>query len=68
MVFLKKNSSLFYLFSMQLFSVDAMVFKKKFRFYLDPKKVKKQASKVAHNGPRPFYSTVQPRPQPTGQN
>ena len=27
-------------------------------------KVKKQASKVAHIQPRPFYSTVQPRPQP----
>ena len=24
--------------------------------------------KVAHNRPRPFYSTVQPRPQPTAQN
>ena len=26
------------------------------------------ASKVAHNRPRPFYFTVQPRPQPTAQN
>ena len=47
-------------FSMQLFSADAMVFSKKF--------VKKQASKVAHNRPRPFFPTVQPRPQPTAQN
>ena len=28
----------------------------------DPKKVKKRAKKVAHNRPRPFYFTVQPRP------
>ena len=34
----------------------------------DSKKVKKRASKVAHNWPRPFYFTVQPRPQPTAQN
>ena len=31
-------------------------------------KVKKLASKVAHNQPRPFYSTFQPRPQHTAQN
>ena len=36
--------------------------------FFDPEKVKKRASKVAHNRPRPFYSTVQPRPQPTAQN
>ena len=30
--------------------------------------MKKLASKVAHNRPRPFYSTVQPRQQPTAQN
>ena len=30
----------------------------------NPDKVKKRASKVAHNLPRPFYFTVQPRPQP----
>ena len=34
---------------MQLFRADAV----------DPEKVKKHASKVAHNGPRPFYFTVQ---------
>ena len=50
---------------MQLFSADARVFSKKF---FDLEKVKKRASKVAHNGPRPFYFTVQPRPQPTAQN
>jgi hypothetical protein len=29
---------------------------------LTPKKLKKRASKVANNRPRPFYFTVQPRP------
>ena len=47
---------------MQLFSVDAMVFSKKnLDFFFDPEKVKNQASKVAHNQPRPFSPTVQPR-------
>ena len=31
-------------------------------------KLKKLTKKVAHNRPKPFYSTVQPRPQPTAQN
>ena len=44
------------------------VFKKKLKYFFDPEKVKKRASKVAHNRPRPFYFTVQPRPQPTAQN
>jgi hypothetical protein len=44
------------------------VFKKKIKFFFDPVKVKKRASKVAHNRPRPFYFTVQPRPQPTAQH
>ena len=52
---------------MQLFSADTIVFSKK-NFFYDPERVKKQASKVAHNRPRPFYFTVQPRPQPTAQN
>ena len=30
--------------------------------------MKKWAPKVAHNRPRPFFPTVQPRPQPTAQN
>ena len=30
--------------------------------------MKKRASKVAHNQPRPFYFTVQPRQQPIAQN
>jgi hypothetical protein len=32
------------------------------------KNFKKRASKVAHNRPKPFYFTLQPRPQPTAQN
>ena len=48
---------------MQLFSADAIVFSKQIsNFFFDPKKVKKRASKVVHNRPRPFYFTVQPRP------
>jgi hypothetical protein len=59
----KKENFFFYLFSMQLFSADAMVFSKKnLKIFFDPEKVKKLASKVAHNQPRPFYFTVQPRP------
>ena len=38
------------------------VFKKKNLKKFCPEKVKKQASKVAHNRTRPFYFTVQPRP------
>ena len=44
------------------------VFKKIKKKIFDPEKVKKRASKVAHNWPTPFYFTVQPRPQPTAQN
>ena len=44
------------------------IFEKKFKFFFDPEKVKKHASKVAHYQPKPFYFTVQPRPQPTAQN
>ena len=33
--------------------------KKNFKKFLDPEKVKKRASKVAHNRPRPFFPTVQ---------
>ena len=45
---------------MQLFSADAIVFS--INIFFDPEKVKKRASKVAHNRPRPFYFTVLPRP------
>ena len=38
------------------------IFKKIQKKIFDPEKVKKRASKVAHNRPRPFYFTVQPRP------
>ena len=44
------------------------VFKKNLKTFFDPEKVKKQASKVAHNRPTPFYFTVQPWPQTTAQN
>ena len=44
------------------------LFKEKFKKVFDPGKVKKRASKIAHNWPRPFYSTVHTRPQPTTQN
>jgi hypothetical protein len=44
------------------------IFKKNLKYFFDPEKVKKWASKVAHNRPRPFFPTVQPRPQPTAQN
>ena len=55
----KKNLPLFYA-TFQCGRYD--IFKKKFKFFFDPEKVKKRASKVAHNRPRPFYFTVQPRP------
>ena len=51
---------------MQLFSADAMVFSKKIWLFFDPEKVKKRASKVAHNQPNPFFSQSSPNhsPQP----
>ena len=54
---------------MQLFTVYATVFfLKKLTYFFDPKEVKKQASKIAHNRPRPLHFTVHPRPQPTAKN
>ena len=51
------------------FSVRTLwCFQKKFKIFFGLEKVKKQASKVAHNRPRPFFPTNQPRPQPTAQN
>ena len=44
------------------------IFEKNFKYFFDHEKVKNRASKVAHNRPRPFFPTVQPRPQPTAQN
>ena len=65
MVFLKKKifhpkKIFFNLFSMQLFSADAMVF--------DPEKVKKWASKLLKIGPDPFISQSSPYQWPTAQN
>ena len=37
-------------------------------FFFDPKNMKKQPSKVAHNRPKLYYFTVQPRPQPTAHS
>ena len=49
---------------MELFSMDATMFKKKFyRFFFDLENMKKPPSKVAHNRPRPFFSV-----QPIGPN
>ena len=70
MVFLKKKKSsppqkkIFFLpfFYTTLQCGRYGVFKKNLNFFLGPEKVKKQASKVAHNRPRPLYFTVQPRP------
>ena len=54
---------------MQLFIAEPTSFSKKFKKrFFDPEKVKKLASKVAHNWPRHFYLTVQPKPQATAQN
>ena len=44
---------------MQLFRAEKKIF---FKSFFDPEKVKKRASKVAHNRPKPLYFTVQPRP------
>ena len=46
---------------MQLFSADAMVISKKLKIKFYPEKVKKLASKVSHNRPKPFFhSSAQP--------
>ena len=37
-------------------------------FFFAHEKLKKPPKKVAQNRPRPLFSTVQPRPQPTVQN
>ena len=59
MFFWKKNLPFFY----ATFQCGRYgVFKKIKKNFFDPEKVKKRASKVAHNRPRPFYFTIQPRP------
>ena len=58
-----------YLYSMQLFSAHPKIFWKTFsNHFFVHRNFKKWASKVAHNRHRPFYFTVQPRPQPTVHN
>ena len=57
----------FHLFSMQLFSADAMVFSKKFKkIFLTPKKWKNGPQKLLIIGPDPFISQSSPdhSPQP----
>ena len=65
---LKKNFSKFFLWNYYAtFQCGRYsVFKKILNIFFDPKKVKQRASKVAHNRPRPFYFTVQPRPTAHG--
>ena len=58
----------FYIFYYATFQCGRYSIFKKIWKKNDPEKVKKRASKVAHNRPRPFYFTVQLRPQPTAQN
>ena len=41
--------------TMQLFSADACVFKKKFKNVFDPENMKKLPSNVAHNRPPTFF-------------
>ena len=56
------QNSFFYLYFMQLFSADAIVFSKKFQhFFLTPKKWKNGPQKLLIIGPTPFISqsTVQ---------
>ena len=45
-----------------------MFSKKSLTIFFDPEKMKKRASKVAHNRSNPFFFTVPPRPEPTAQN
>ena len=65
---LHKKKNIFFTFFLCNFSVRTLwCFQKNFTIFFDPEKVKKQAKKVAHNRPRPFFKTVQPRPKPTAQ-
>jgi hypothetical protein len=58
----KKNTLFYPTFQCRRYSV----FKKMLTFFFDPEKVKKQASKIAHNWPNPFFSQFSPdhSPQP----
>ena len=65
--FSPKKKKFFYLFSMQLFSADAMVFSKKFKKnFLTPKKWKNRPKKLLIIGPDPFLRQSSPghSPQP----
>ena len=53
----------FYIFYYATFQCGRYgIFKKKFKNFFDPEKLKKPLKKVAHNRLKPFYYTVQPRP------
>ena len=66
MFFLKKNNFFLPFFNATFQCGRYGVFKKNLKYFFDPKKVKKWASKVAHNRPKPFFS--QSRPQPTAHS
>ena len=60
-----------YLCSIQVFSADPKIFSKQISINLLSIKTLKNAPQKllnAHNRPKAFYFTVQPRPQPTAQN
>ena len=57
-----------FMFPSPILLLTLQLFLRILTLFFDPKKVKKRASNVAQNRPRPFYPTVQPRPQPTVQN
>ena len=52
---------------MQLFSLDAIGFTKKFKNKIDPENMKQMPSKVAHNWPPTFFLCTGPAAQ-TAQN
>ena len=59
----QKTFDFFFTFILCNFSVRTLKnFQKKLKNFCFHENIKKQASKVAHNRPRPLYFTVQPRP------
>jgi hypothetical protein len=64
-LYFPKKIWLLFTFVLCKFSVRTLkYFQKNFKLIFFHKNFKKLASNVAHNWPRPFYFTVQPRPQP----
>ena len=60
MVFLKKKFFFLPFFNATFQCGHYGVFKKILKIFFDPEKVKKLASKVAHNRPRPFFPLSSP--------